>query len=87
MEYENRDSRKVDIAKDIIFFFVTTAIAFAYFMLVLLIISFVTISYIHFTIEGIFIMATVATVGVDIHYVVKKIRIYRKKQLQPSRHK
>ena len=63
MEYENRDSRKVDIAKDIIFFFVTTAIAFAYFMLVLLIISFVTISYIHFTIEGIFIMATVATVG------------------------
>lgn len=79
MEYENRDSRKVDIAKDIIFFFVTTAIAFAYFMLVLLIISFVTISYIHFTIEGIFIMATVVTVGVDIHYVVKKIRKYRKK--------
>ncbi len=79
MEYENRDSRKVDIAKDIIFFFVTTAIAFAYFMLVLLIISFVTTSYIHFTIEGIFIMATVATVGVDIHYVVKKIRKYRKK--------
>ena len=79
MEYENRDSRKVDIAKDIIFFFVTTAIAFAYFMLVLLIISFVTISYIHFTIAGIFIMATVATVGVDIHYVVKKIRKYRKK--------
>lgn len=79
MEYESRDSRKVDIAKDIIFFFVTTAIAFAYFMLVLLIISFVTISYIHFTIEGIFIMATVATVGVDIHYVVKKIRKYRKK--------
>ena len=79
MEYENRDSSKVDIAKDIIFFFVTTAIAFAYFMLVLLIISFVTISYIHFTIEGIFIMATVATVGVDIHYVVKKIRKYRKK--------
>ena len=79
MEYENRDSRKVDIAKDIIFFFVRTAIAFAYFMLVLLIISFVTTSYIHFTIEGIFIMATVATVGVDIHYVVKKIRKYRKK--------
>ena len=79
MEFENRDSRKVDIAKDIIFFFVTTAIAFAYFMLVLLIISFVTTSYIHFTIEGIFIMAAVATVGVDIHYVVKKIRKYRKK--------
>lgn len=79
MEFESRDSRKVDIAKDIIFFFVTTAIAFAYFMLVLLIISFVTTSYIHFTIEGIFIMATVATVGVDIHYVVKKVRKYRKK--------
>ena len=78
MEFEQRNNRKIDIAKDILFFFITTAIAFAYFMLVLLIISFVTTSYIHFTIEGIFIMAIVGTVGVDIHYVVKKIKKYRK---------
>ena len=40
MEFENRNHRKTDIVKDIIFFFLTTVFAFAYFMLVLLIISF-----------------------------------------------
>ena len=78
MEFEHRNSRPVDIVKDVIFFFLTTAFAFAYFMLVLLIISFITSSYIHFTIEGIFIVAAAATVGVDIYYVVKKVKKYRK---------
>ena len=45
MEFENRNHRKTDIVKDIIFFFLTTVFAFAYFMLVLLIISFITTSY------------------------------------------
>ena len=78
MEFENRNNRKVDIVKDIIFFILTTVFAYAYFMLVLLIISFITTSFLHFTIEGIYIMAGVGTVGVDIYYVVKKVRNNRK---------
>lgn len=78
MEFENRTNKAADIAKDIIFFLLTTAISFAYFMLVLLIISFVTSSYLHFTIEGIFITSIVCTVGVDIYYIVKKVRARKK---------
>lgn len=78
MEFENRNHSKTDIVKDIIFFFLTTAFAFAYFMLVLLIISFITTSYLHFTIEGIFIASILGTVGVDVYYIVKKVKKYRK---------
>ena len=74
MEFEVKTDKVVDIAKSIIFFLLTTAFAFAWFMLTLLLISFVTSSYLHFTIEGIFIASTVCTVGVDIWYVVKKVR-------------
>lgn len=74
MEFETKTDKVVDIAKGIIFFLLTTVIAFAWFMLMLLIISFVTSHYLHFTIEGIFIASIVGTVGVDIWYVVKKVR-------------
>lgn len=78
MEFDNRNHRKADIVKDIIFFFLTTAFAFGYFMLVLLIISFVTTSFLHFTIEGITIASAVGTAGVAIYYIAKKIKQYRK---------
>ena len=74
MEFENRNHRKTDIVKDIIFFFLTTVFAFAYFMLVLLIISFITTSYLHFTIEGIFIASILGAVGVGVYYIAKKIQ-------------
>lgn len=78
MEFENRNHRKTDIVKDIIFFFLTTVFAFAYFMLVLLIISFITTSYLHFTIEGIFIVSILGAVGVGVYYIVKKVKKYRR---------
>lgn len=80
MEFENRNNRKTDIVKDIIFFLLTTVFAYAYFMVMLLIISFITTSFLHFTIEGIYIMAGVGTVGVDIYYIVKKVKENRKKR-------
>ena len=78
MEFENRNHRKTDIVKDIIFFFLTTVFAFAYFMLVLLIISFITTSYLHFTIEGIFIASILVALGVGVYYIVKKVKKYRR---------
>ena len=78
MEFENRNHRKTDIVKDIIFFFLTTVFAFAYFMLVLLIISFITTSYLHCTIEGIFIASILGAVGVGVYYIVKKVKKYRR---------
>ena len=69
---------KKDVAKDILLFIPVTVVAFAYWMLLLLLISFLTLSFLHFTIEGIFIASIVGTVVVDIIYVVSKIRAYQK---------
>lgn len=75
---ESRQNKKWDIIKEIIFFLLTTVLAFAYWMLMLLLISFLTLSYIHFTIEGIYVLAIVGTVGTDIWYIIHKIKQYRK---------
>ena len=74
MGVRNSQDSAIDMIKDIIFFFLTTAFAFGYFMLMLLIISFISLSYIHFTIEAIVVMSVVGTVIVDIFYVRGKIK-------------
>ncbi len=66
--------KRWDIIKEILFFFLTTAFVFGWWMLVLLILSFLTLSVLHFTIEGIVIAAVVGTVAYDIYYIVRKIR-------------
>lgn len=68
----------LDMAKEIIFFILFTAAMFAYCMLVLLIISFVTSSFLHFSIEGIFIASIVGTAALDVYYVVRKMKKRRR---------
>ncbi len=68
----------LDIAREIIFFILFTAAMFAYCMLVLLIISFVTSSFLHFSIEGIFIGAVLGTVALDVYYVARRVKKRRK---------
>ena len=67
-----------DWMKDFIFFLVTTVVAYGYILLMLLIVSFVTTSYLHFTIEGMMIASGAGTVLVDIWYIVKMFKKYRK---------
>ncbi len=68
----------LDIAKEIIFFVLFTAAMFAYCMLVLLIISFVTSSFLHFTIEGIIITSIAGTVALDVYYIVRRVKKRRR---------
>jgi len=68
----------IDIAKEIIFFILFTAAMFAYCMLVLLIISFVTSSFLHFSIEGIIIGAIVGTAALDAYYIARRVKRRRK---------
>lgn len=75
---EREKFTKMDIIKDFIFFLITTACSMLWVMTVLLIISFITLSYLHFTIEGMFITAIVCTVGVDIYYIVKTVKKYKR---------
>lgn len=68
----------IDIAKEIIFFILFTAAMFAYCMLVLLIVSFVTSTFLHFSIEGIIIGAIVGTVALDGYYIARRVKKRRK---------
>lgn len=75
---ESKWRKRWDMVKEVIFFLIVTAFAFGWWMLVLLIISFVTLSVLHFTIEGIVITSIVGTVGVDIYYVIHRVKEFRK---------
>lgn len=79
---ERQKSSKIeaalDIAKEIIFFILFTAAMLAYCVLVLLIVSFVTSSFLHFTIEGIIIASIVGTVALDVYYIVRRVKKRRK---------
>lgn len=75
---ESKWRKRWDMVKEVIFFLIVTAFAFGWWMLVLLIISFVTLSVLHFSIEGIVITSIVGTVGVDIYYVIHRVKEFRK---------
>lgn len=70
---------RLDIVKEIILFILITAFIFGWWMLMLLIISFMTSSYIHFTIEGMFVTSVVCAFVTDIIYIIKKVKEYRKR--------
>ena len=71
-EYDARD-----IAMDILGFFLTAAVAFAWMMLMLLIISFVSLSYLHFEIKAMVLVSLLTAVTAMVIYVVKKVKKYR----------
>lgn len=66
--------RKRDVVKEIIFFLIVTAVAYAWWTVMLLLVSFLTLSLLHFTMEGILILAGVGTAAVDTYYFMKKIK-------------
>ncbi len=68
-----------DVVKDFIFFFITVGVAFGWSVLCLLIISFITLSFLHFTFEGILIASGVIAATVGVWYVVSMVKKYRKK--------
>lgn len=76
-DYPSKPFTTKDIVLDVIFFFVTVLLAFGWGMLMLLIISFVTLSYLHFDIRFMIIFSVLLSVGTGIYYTVKKINKYK----------
>ena len=66
-----------DIALDVLGFFLTAGVAFGWMMLMLLIISFVSLSYLHFDIKVMILISLAFALIVMVVYVVKKIKKYR----------
>lgn len=77
-EYPQKPFTAQDVVMDIIMLFVTTAVAFGWTLIMLLIFSFVTLSYVHIEIETMLLISTVVAVGWFVVDVVKKVVKYRK---------
>ncbi len=65
-----------DIVLDIIMFFVCVAGAFGWMMLMLLIISFVSLSYLHFKFDKMVLASVIAAIVTAIVYIILKARKY-----------
>ena len=75
--YEGKIEVK-DVILDILVFFLRIGIAFGWMILMLLLISFVSLGYLHFKIKNMVIVAVVTAAIVGIHYVYKMVVKYRK---------
>jgi hypothetical protein len=65
-----------DIVKDIIFFFVVVAVAFGWLLLMLLIISFVALSYLHMKFDYMILASVIFAIIAGIVYIIVKSRKY-----------
>lgn len=72
-EYDARD-----IVLDVLGFFLTVGVAFGWMLLMLLIISFVSLSYLHFDIRFMLLAATIFGLAAAVVYIVKKVKKYRR---------
>jgi hypothetical protein len=70
----------LDLVKEIIFCIITMALAFGWVILMLLIISFVTLSYIQFNIKWMLLFSGICAVAAGIIYVVQTTKKYRKRK-------
>lgn len=77
-KYPQKPFTTQDVVLDIIMLFVTTAIAFGWMLLMLLIISFVTLSYLHIEIGTMLIISTVFAAISFVGYIIKKSVKYKK---------
>ena len=65
---------KRDLAKEIIFFFIRTILAFAYCFVMLMIISFMTVYFLPLKFETIIVLSIIGTILYDIYYILKKVK-------------
>ena len=77
-EYPQKPFTAQDVVMDIIMLFVTTAVAFGWTLIMLLIFSFVTLSYVYIEIGMMLLISTVVAVVWFVVDIVKKVVKYRK---------
>lgn len=77
-EYPQKPFTTQDVVMDVIMLFVTTVIAFGWMLIMLLIFSFVTLSYIHIEIGTMLTISTIFAAVIFVVYIVRKTVKYRK---------
>ncbi len=86
-KYHDNPFTARDIILDIIMFFVCVAGAFGWMMLMLLIISFISLSYLHFKIDKMMIVSVIAAIATAVVYIVLKARKYTRLNDEKRRRK
>jgi len=76
-----------DVVLDIIMFFVCVAGAFGWMMLMLLIVSFISLSYLHFKFDKMVLASVIAAIVVAVVYIVLKARKYTRLNDEKRRRK
>jgi hypothetical protein len=66
-----------EIVHDVIFFFVTVAVAFGWLLIMLLIVSFVGMHYVHLKIGGMLIASVIFAICAAVWYGVRMVRKYK----------
>ena len=79
--YEDETDAR-DIVKDILGFAVTVVLAFGWMMLMLLIISFISLGYLHFEIKWMVIVSVVFAIGAGVFYIRGKVRTARIRRIR-----
>jgi len=69
---------KLDMIKDIIFFFITIAVSYGYILLLLLIISFVASRYLPMKFDDMLLYSVIGAAAIGVWYIIKKIKKYRR---------
>jgi len=69
---------KLDMIKDIIFFFITIAVSYGYILLLLLIISFVASRYLPMKFDDMLLYSGIGAAAIGVWYIIKKIKKYRR---------
>lgn len=67
-----------DLAKEFIFCIITMALAFLWVLIMLLILSFVTLSYLHFNIKWMILISLLCGIAAGVVYVVSTVKKYKK---------
>ena len=71
------EHKKLDIVKDIVFFFITVAVAYGYILLILLIISFVASRYLPMKFDDMLVYSGIGAAVVGVWDICKKVKKYR----------
>ena len=79
--YEDETDAR-DIVKDILGFAVTVVLVFGWMMLMLLIISFISLGYLHFEIKWMVIVSVVFAIGAGVFYIRGKVRTARIRRIR-----
>ena len=77
-QQKNRPVDKLDIVKDVLGFFAAVALGYGWALLMLLIISFVSLGYLHMKFDRMLVLSGFFAAGIAVLYIIHMVKKYRR---------